>query len=149
MHVADLDAAQTHDLRRRVLRDHMPGADVDHPEDHLPGTMHVGVVDERGSVVASATMFPEPTPHRPGVRAARLRGMAVDPSCQRRGVGALLLAAIVDRARRSGYEVVWANGRDSALDFYRRHGWEVVGEGFTSIGLPHHVVLLDLEPPPV
>ncbi len=143
MRVADTDAGATHELRRRVLRSHLPGADVDHPEDHLAGTIHLGVIDG-GAVIATATMFPEATPYRPAARAVRLRGMAVAPEWQGRGVGALLLEAVVDRARAEGYEVVWANGRDSALGFYRRRGWEVVGEGFTSIGLPHHVVLLDL-----
>lgn len=143
MRVADTDAGSTHDLRRRVLRSHLPGAGVDHPEDHLAATIHLGVFDEE-AVIATATLFPQPTPHRPAARAVRLRGMAVAPEWQGRGVGALLLEAVVDRSRREGYQVVWANGRDSALDFYRRRGWEVVGEGFTTIGLPHHVVVLDL-----
>ena len=147
MRVVDLDAGQTHDLRRRVLRSHLPGAPVANPEDELPTTVHLGVVGDDGVVVGSATLFPEPTPHRPGWRAVRLRGMAVDPSWQGRGVGTLLLAALVRRAADDGYEVVWANGRDAALGFYRRHGWEVVGEGFVSIGLPHHVVLRDLGGP--
>jgi GNAT superfamily N-acetyltransferase len=142
--VVELDAGATHDLRRRVLRAHLPGAGVEYPEDHVEGAVHLGVEDDAGRVVAAGTMFPEPTAHRPGTRAARLRGMAVQPDLQGRGVGARLLAALVQRARDDGYQVVWANGRDSALGFYRRHGWQVVGDGFESIGLPHHVVLLDL-----
>ena len=142
--VVELEAEATHDLRRRVLRAHLPEAGVAYPEDGLEAVLHVGVEDGDGRLVAAGTMFPEPTTHRPGARAARLRGMAVEPDVQGRGVGARLLAALVERARADGYEVVWANGRDSALGFYRRHGWQVVGDGFESIGLPHHVVLLDL-----
>lgn len=142
--MVEVEAGATHDLRRRVLRAHLLGAAVDYPEDALAGTVHVGVEDDGGVLVAAATVFPEPTPHRPGIRAARLRGMAVEPGCQGTGVGARLLDALVVRARADGYRVLWANGRDSALGFYRGHGWEVVGEGFMSIGLPHHVVLLDL-----
>ncbi|MDP9388412.1 MAG: GNAT family N-acetyltransferase [Actinomycetota bacterium] len=144
MRVAYLDAPATHDLRRRVLRAHLPGSAVENPEDDLASTTHVGVVDDRGIVVGVATVFPQPTPHRPGARALRLRGMAVDDPVRGRGVGRLLLDAVVELARRHGYEVVWANGRDTALEFYRRHGWEVVGEGFETMALPHHVVLLDL-----
>jgi GNAT superfamily N-acetyltransferase len=142
--VVELEAEGTHDLRRRVLRDHMPGADVANPEDAQPGAVHLGVVDGEGRVTAVATVFPEPTPHRPGRPAARLRSMAVDPDRQGQGLGALLLDALVARARQEGHQVLWANGRDTALAFYQRHGWEVVGEGFVSVGLPHHVVLLDL-----
>lgn len=144
LRVVDLEAPATHDLRRRVLRAHLPGAGVDFPEDALAGTFHLGVADESGAVVAIATLAPEPTPHRPGASALRLRGMAVEPDRQGAGVGALLLHAVVERARAAGHQVLWANGRDGALGFYQRHGWSVEGEGFTSVGLPHHVVVLDL-----
>ena len=140
----EVEAGATHDLRRRVLRSHLPDAGVEYPEDHLAGSVHLAVEDDDATLVAIATTFPEPTPHRPGARATRLRGMAVEPSSQGRGVGAFLLDAVVARARRDGYEVMWANGRDVALGFYRRHGWKVVGDGFESIGLPHHVVIVDL-----
>ena len=144
LRVVDVEADATYDLRRRVLRAHIPGAPVAYEDDRDQGTVHLAVVDGEGSVVASATLLVEGTAHRPGKRALRLRGMAVDPAHQSEGVGSLLLAALVDRARTDGYQVLWANGRDSALGFYRLHGWEVVGEGFTAVGLPHHVVLLDL-----
>ena len=144
LRVVELDGPATHDLRRRVLRAHMPGASVGFPEDTLPGTVHLGVTDEDGSVVAIATLTPEPTPRRPGATALRLRGMAVDPERQGAGVGTLLLDAVVARAKADGHRVLWANGRDAALGFYSRHGWAVEGEGFTSVGLPHHVVILDL-----
>lgn len=142
--VVELEPGATHDLRRRVLRDHLPGSAMDHPEDHRPGTLHLGVVEAGGAVVACATVFPEAAACRPGSRAARLRGMAVDPARQGQGLGSLLLAGLAERARRDGFDVLWAHGRDSALDFYLHHGWQVVGEGFTSVGLPHHVVVLDL-----
>lgn len=144
LRVVELDAPATHDLRRRVLRTHLPDTSVDFPEDLLPGTVHLGVVDESGTVVAIATLTPEPTPLRPGATALRLRGMAVDPDRQGAGVGALLLDAVVARAKNGGYTTLWANGRDDALGFYERHGWAVVGDGFTSVELPHHVVMLDL-----
>ena len=140
----EVDAAATHDLRRRVLRGHLPGSSVEYAEDGRPAAVHLGVEGDDGTLVAAATLFPEPTPHRPGAPAVRLRGMAVDEAVQGRGIGARLLEALVDRARQDGYRVLWANGRDNALGFYQRHGWQVVGEGFEAIGLPHHVVLLDL-----
>ena len=56
--------------------------------------------------------------------------MAVEPDHAGRGLGATLLAAGLDRAFAAGAETVWANARDTALDFYRRHGFEVVDDGF-------------------
>jgi GNAT superfamily N-acetyltransferase len=142
--VVYIAAAATHDLRRRVLREGRPDAVVEFPGDHAEGAFHLGAVDEAGEVVGVVSLFAEPTPHRPDRRALRLRGMAVEASLQGTGVGGALLAAAVAGAQERGYEVVWANARDTALDFYRRRGWQVVGPGFESVGLPHHVVVLDL-----
>ena len=68
--------------------------------------------------------------------------MAVDPDLGGRGLGAALLAAGLDRAFAAGAETVWANARDTALDFYRRHGFEVVDDGFldptTALAAPPH-----------
>jgi GNAT superfamily N-acetyltransferase len=139
-------AETTHDLRRRVLRGGRPDSDVAFPEDRIDGAFHLAAFDDAGTLVGIASWAPTPTPHRPGARAWRLRGMAVEEGAQGRGVGSAILVAAVDRLRELGAEVLWANGRDTALGFYERHGWEVVGDGFLTgeVPLPHHVVLLDV-----
>jgi GNAT superfamily N-acetyltransferase len=144
MEVAEVDAAATYDLRRAVLREGRPDAEVRLPEDELAGAFHLAAVDG-GAVVGVCTWAPVPTPRRPGAVAWRLRGMAVDPGRQGGGVGGLLLAAAVDRLSAAGAEVLWADGRDAALAFYERHGWQVEGDGFLAAnGIPHHVVVRDL-----
>ena len=71
--------------------------------------------------------------------------MAVDPTTAAADVGAVLLAAGLERAFAAGAETVWANARDTALDFYRRHGFEVVGDGFVD---PHDGAAAPPHPPP-
>ncbi|MDP9453352.1 MAG: GNAT family N-acetyltransferase [Actinomycetota bacterium] len=145
MDVREVGAEATHDLRRRVLRQGHPEAEVRFDGDDAPGSFHLAVVDQEGRPLAVATAVPAPTPRRPGRRAWRLRGMAVEPALQGRGLGSRLLEAVVARAEAGGAEVVWAAGRDSALDFYRGRGWSVEGEGYLDAGdLPHHTVVLDL-----
>jgi ribosomal protein S18 acetylase RimI-like enzyme len=141
--VEDIPAAATHDLRLRVLRGHLADPDVSYPADHLPGSFHLGV-RERGRVVAIASFSVEAAPGRPDVRAARLRGMAVDPAHERRGLGRALVDAARQRLSAAGFDVLWANARTSALDFYRAQSFEVEGEEFTSLDLPHQVVVLHL-----
>ena len=145
--IQEVDVAATHALRRAVLRGGRPDAEVAYAEDQLPGTFHLAAVDA-GAVVAVSTWAPVPTEHRPGAVAWRLRGMAVEDGRQGGGVGAQLLAAAVERLSAIGAEVLWADGRDAALPFYERHGWQVQGEGFVAAGgIPHHVVVLDLTAP--
>lgn len=117
------------------------------PEDDVPEAFHPAVLDTGGRVVAVATVSPAPTGLRPGAAAWRLRGMAVEPELQGRGAGTLLLDAVVARARAAGAEVLWADARDSALEFYRRRGWSVEGKGYLTpaTGISHHTVVLDLQ----
>jgi GNAT superfamily N-acetyltransferase len=144
--VEDVEVVECYALRRAVLREGDANAVVSWPEDALPGAIHLAVRED-GTVVAAASFAPVATPHRPGSTAWQLRGMAVEPTLQRRGYGVALLDVAVDRLRAAGAQVLWASARDSALGFYERYGMHVVGDGYAAaLGLPHHVVVLDLAP---
>lgn len=143
--VVEIPAEATHELRRLVLRGGRADADVDFPEDRADGAFHLGARTADGDLVGVATFAPRDSDHRPGRRAYQLRGMAVHESHQGAGVGRHLLDQAAVRLRDVGAEVLWANGRDTALGFYRRWGMEVVGDGFVNAaGIPHHVVIYDL-----
>jgi GNAT superfamily N-acetyltransferase len=68
----------------------------------------------------------------------QLRGMAVEPRHQGTGVGRCLLAEAEGELRAAGGTGLWANARDTAIGFYERAGWVVVGGGYEVVGLPHH-----------
>ena len=51
----EITAADTHDLRRRVLRDDDANAAVDWPGDHDDTTFHLGIRDDTNRVVAVST----------------------------------------------------------------------------------------------
>lgn len=143
--IEEVAAAATHDVRRLVLREGRPDADVHYDEDRLADAFHLVAMADDGAVVGVSTWAPAATARRPGATAWRLRGMAVLPDQQGAGVGAALLRAGVTRLRARRVDVAWADGRDAALAFYERHGWSVEGEGFvTAGGIPHHCVVLDL-----
>lgn len=136
MTVEELDAAETLDLRGRVLRDGRPHEGF--PEDADPTTLHLGV-RAAGAVVGVASFI------RRGELEWQLRGMAVDPAARGHGIGRALLAEGLGRLRAAGARRVWADGRDTALGFYEKVGFRVVGEGFVAAsGLPHHRIELEL-----
>jgi GNAT superfamily N-acetyltransferase len=128
-------AAATLELRGRVLREGRPHEGF--PEDDQPGTFHlVARLDDRLVGVASFI--------RRGDDTWQLRGMAVEPDVRGRGVGRAIVTAGIERLQASGARQLWANGRDTALAFYERVGFQVVGEGTVLHGLPHHRIELDL-----
>ncbi len=141
--IVDLTSGETHLLRAAVLRTGTPSHDVVWAGDERPDTAHLGARAD-GRLVAISTWMPT------GDGEIQLRGMAVDAGQQGRGIGAALLVAGLERAAARGATAVWANARDSALDFYRRHGFEIVGDGFVTrdTGLPHHKIRLVPLPPP-
>lgn len=142
LRVQQIEPDQLHDLRRRVLRGGDPESLVSDPRDDEPTTLHLaGMLDER--VVVSATFYSSPALFDETLVAYQLRYMATDFDVQGRGYGATVLEYAEMRLRASGAEQLWANGRDSALDFYRATGWLVV-EGSAHLsaetGLAHHVI---------
>ncbi len=137
--IVELTAEQTRPLRAAVLRRGTPTTNVVWAGDEEPVTVHLGA-RRNGAIVAVSSWTQKPFPGTNGGRAVQLRGMAVDPAMQGRGIGAVLLREGLQRAFAGGADAVWANARDTALDFYVRHGFEIVGEGFVTkdTGLPHH-----------
>jgi len=140
--VVAVDVTEVHGLRRDVLRRGTPTDNVHLDADEDVRTRHLAIRDD-GDVVAASTWLERECPHHPGVPALQLRGMAVRDDHQRRGLGATLIDAGVAVGRSLGVELIWANGRDSALDFYAANGFHVVGDGFVTndTKIPHHVII--------
>lgn len=129
-------------VRMRVLRAGTPSDDPNLDGDDDPATVHLAALVD-GEVVAVSTWLRRPWPFAPERDAVQLRAMATDASVRGTGIGGLLLEAGVERAFNDGAELVWANARDTALRFYRAHGFVVEGEGFLThdTELPHHRVI--------
>ena len=126
-------AADTHDLRRRVLRDGTPSDEVVFNERRRSDDACTS-----GSSVGTGRWSPSRRgPRRPfpgrADRAARgaAAGHGRGPRPSRAAASAASCSpAGLDRALAGGADVVWANARDTALAFYARHGFDVVGDGY-------------------
>jgi len=128
-------AADTADLRRRVLRGGRP---VALPGDDDPTAVHVGVYDG-DHLVGTGNVRREPAPWAPDVPAWRLRGMATEEGRRGEGVGALVLSALVSHCRGHGGGELWCNARTPAGSFYRRAGFTEVGEEWVDPEIGPHV----------
>lgn len=142
-----VSAEDLHAIRKTVLRDGTPSDDVQFPGDDDADAVHTAIRDAAGTVIASASWFEVESPDAPGAPALQLRGMAVAAGGRRQGLGERLIAAGAALAAERGITLLWANARDTALDFYRAAGFEVVGEGFVTRDtvLPHHRIIRRLD----
>lgn len=68
---------------------------------------------------------------------AKMRQVAVKEALQGRGLGRCLVAAVEGVARNHGVRDIVLHARSSAVPFYSRLGYEIVGDPFEEIGLPH------------
>ncbi len=63
--------------------------------------------------------------------------MAVLKAWRGKGVGGLLLQALVERARQRGHADVRLNAQVDVVGFYRRYGFEAFGPEFEEAGIRH------------
>lgn len=129
---------ETFDLRKTVLRPHIPVSEVRFPGDEDADTIHLGAEVE-GRVVGVITAIREPPPGSSHQSAWRLRGVAVQPEYQRAGIGRRLLTDCERRVRAARGEKIWCNARTNVIAFYERLGFVVTSGIFEIEGIGPHV----------
>jgi hypothetical protein len=67
----------------------------------------------------------------------KMRQFAVDDAFQGQGIGSALVAFAEDFAIENGFSIITLNARMTAVPFYERLGYDVVGDEFVEVGIPH------------
>jgi predicted GNAT family N-acyltransferase len=75
------------------------------------------------------------TPMDEGV--IKMRQVAVEPELQGQGIGAQVVELSEQVARARGFNEMVLHARDTAVPFYLRLGYEVFGEPFEEVTIPH------------
>jgi predicted GNAT family N-acyltransferase len=68
----------------------------------------------------------------------QLRQMAVLTTLQGKGVGAAIVAFAEEIAASNGFKLLMMHARSVVVDFYKRCGYEVVGDEFEEVGISHY-----------
>ena len=122
---ADVD--EILDLRWRILRAGLPREAANFEGDDEPTARHFVAV-KNGLVIGCLTMLRRNWNDKP---AWQLRGMAIDPIHQGSGIGRRLLETVEQMARSEPHSLqLWCNARAPAVGFYRKAGWDIVGDQF-------------------
>jgi predicted GNAT family N-acyltransferase len=67
----------------------------------------------------------------------QMRQVAVDESYQSKGIGRALVEYCEQVARDEQFTEIILHARETAVEFYLKLGYEVYGEPFTEVGIPH------------
>lgn len=132
---------QAVELRRHILR--LPlGLDFTQEElDAEKGDTHI-VATSADRVVGCLVMVPQTD------TVVKMRQVAVEPDLQGKGIGERMVAASEVWAKGAGFTWIELNARDTAVDFYLRHHYRVVGDPFEEVTIPHRKMVKDLSPTP-
>lgn len=95
-------------------------------DEHDQLSVHA-VVFEQGKAVATGRLLPD----------GRIGRMAVLEPWRRRGIGARILEALVEEARRRGHAEVVLSAQLGAAEFYRSHGFTAEGKVYQEAGILH------------
>ncbi len=71
----------------------------------------------------------------------RLRQMAVPSTLQHKGIGASLVSFAENVARDIGYRMMMMHARKTAVGFYEKFGYNISGDEFMEVTIPHFVML--------
>ena len=74
----------------------------------------------------------------------QLQQMAVDPDLQKHGIGTKLIEFAENEARKTGFSRVFLHARKTAIGFYERLGYSVMGEEFEEVSIPHFMMKKEL-----
>src|ERR1051325_10394063 len=133
---------QERDLRNRVLL--RPIGLPDHAWEMNDEWSWHFVAVENNNVVGCVVLFPV---DKEG-HTAQLMQMAVESNLQGKGIGKLLVDHLLGFCRTKGIKEVVCHSRNNAVQFYSKLGFEIYGEPFTEVGIPHEHMRLKLHLPP-
>lgn len=103
-------------------------------DDEDPRSDHALAYGADGAAVGTGRLLPD----------GHIGRMAVLKEWRGKGVGALLLQALMEQARKRGHVRARLNAQTYAVGFYRRYGFEVAGPEFMDAGIAHVAMQRDL-----
>jgi predicted GNAT family N-acyltransferase len=95
-----------------------------------PNCVHAIAYDAEGKAIGTGRLIPD----------GRIGRMAVVKEWRRMGVGAAILEALMDEARKRGHAEVTLSAQLQAAEFYRGFGFVAEGKVYKDAGILHQTM---------
>ncbi len=126
LQVKRISGEDTYKIRHLVLRQGQAFKECAYPLDQEKETGHFGIYqDDR--LVGVASIFYDANPDFIQTSQWRIRGMAILPEFQGKGMGQQLLQACIEHAKKNRGNIIWCKARATAVIFYEKFGF--LGQG--------------------
>jgi len=121
------------DLRNRVLRQPLKLQFTEAELRKDEADTHFGLFE--GDTIRACLILSETPNGR-----MKMRQVAVDNHYQGKGLGKILSHAAEDYAAKRGFHTMFCSARKTAVPFYQRLGYKIVGDEFLEITIPHFIM---------
>jgi GNAT superfamily N-acetyltransferase len=142
--IQKITSTETYRVRHIVLRAGKPIESCQLDGDELETTYHFGYYlnDELVGVIS---IFESQNPDCINEYSMQIRGMAVLFAHQKQGIGEALVSAAEKFCTEQKKELIWFNARTSAIGFYQKMKYEILGPEFeiNDVG-PHFLMFKKL-----
>lgn len=138
--IRHITGEETYPVRHPVLRAGLPLSTCRFEGDDATSTFHVGLYIDQ-TLAGVVTMLESRHTLFGAERQFQLRGMAVLPEFQKKGLGQVLVREAEEEVKKRGGNFIWMNARKVALPFYERLGYVITGTEFAiKTAGPHYVM---------
>jgi GNAT superfamily N-acetyltransferase len=138
--IKQIHYTETYPVRQIILRPQRPLETCFFQGDELETTFHFGLFME-DKLVGIISLFKNNSPLFSQEYQYQIRGMAVLEEYQKYGLGRQLVAHSEEFLKSTSTELIWFNAREIAVNFYKKSGYQVIGDAFDipDVG-PHYVM---------
>lgn len=77
-------------------------------------------------------------------KTTKMRQVAVAPCFRGRGIGSYMVSKVEYWCRSHNYKMITLAARNTAVPFYQRLNYEIKGEPFNEVGIPHRTMVKKL-----
>lgn len=127
--IQKINSTETYPVRHIVLRAGKPIESCQFDGDELVSTHHFGYY-LNNQIIGVISLFEIKHEQFVAQKSFQIRGMAVLPSFQKQGIGEALVKEAEKFCTTQKADLIWFNARTSAVGFYKKMGYEIVGTEF-------------------
>lgn len=138
--IKKITASETFRVRHPVLRYGKPFESCHFEGDEMVSTQHYGLY-ENNQLVGVISVFESDNEWFPDKNQSQIRGMAILENHQKKGYGKLLIEHCERKLQWENKSLIWFNARETAVGFYKKMGYQIIGNPFSIKDIGVHVVM--------
>jgi GNAT superfamily N-acetyltransferase len=135
-----IPSKETYLVRQPVLRAGKPIESCFFDGDDLETTVHFGLYYDE-VLVGVVSIFENNNEIFSDKHQMQIRGMAVLEEFQNKKLGNFLINYVEEHAKSRNIPLIWFNARETAVAFYKKLNYQIIGTPFDITGIGKHYIM--------